>query len=89
MPQRKRIFLKAVLLPLGLLAMAAAIFRRTPDAWEYEQVEEKVAVETPVAAPLPAQRRHGEALRARSRRSRCCSSPEPRSRQAPATRWCG
>ena len=57
MPQRKRIFLKAVLLPLSLLAMAAAIFRRTPDAWEYEQVEEKVAVETPAAAPLPARRR--------------------------------
>jgi hypothetical protein len=59
MPQRKRIFLKAVLLPLGLLAMAAAIFRRTPDAWEYEQIEEEeVAVETPAAAPiLPARRR--------------------------------
>ena len=47
MPQRKRIFLKAVHLPLSLLAMAAAIFRRKPDAWEYEQIEEKVAVETP------------------------------------------
>ena len=57
MPQRKRIFLKAVLLPLSLLAMAAAIFRRTPDAWEYEEIEEKVAVETPAAAPLPARRR--------------------------------
>ena len=58
MPQRKRIFLKAVLLPLGLLAMAAAIFRRKPDAWEYEQIEEEVAVETPAAAPLlPARRR--------------------------------
>jgi len=59
MPQRNRIFLKAVLLPLGLLAMAAAIFRRKPDAWEYERiVEEEVAVETAVAAPvLPARRR--------------------------------
>ena len=34
MPQPKRIFLKVVLLPLTLLAMAAAIFRREPDAWE-------------------------------------------------------
>ena len=41
MPQRKRISLKAVLLPLGLLAMAAAIFRRTPDAWEYEQAKRR------------------------------------------------
>ena len=58
MPQRKRIFLKVVLLPLGLLAMAAAMFRRKPDAWEYEQIEEEVAVETPAAAPLlPARRR--------------------------------
>ena len=58
MPQRKRIFLKAVLLPLGLLAMAAAIFRRKPDAWEYEQIAEEVAVEKPAAAPLlPARRR--------------------------------
>ena len=32
MPQRKHIFLKALL--LGLLAMAAAIFRRKPDEWE-------------------------------------------------------
>jgi hypothetical protein len=58
MPQRNRILLKAVLLPLGLLAMAAAIFRRKPDAWEYEQIEEEVAVETPAAAPLlPARHR--------------------------------
>ena len=40
MPQPKRIFLKAVLLPLSLLAMAAAIFRRKSDAWEYERIEE-------------------------------------------------
>ena len=57
MPQRKRIFLKAVLLPLGLLAMAAAIFRRKPDAWEYEQIEEEVAVEPPASAPPAARRR--------------------------------
>jgi hypothetical protein len=56
MPQRKRIFLKA-LLPLSLLAMAAAIFGRKPDAWEYEQIEEDAAVETPVAAP-PTTDRH-------------------------------
>ena len=68
MPQRKRIFLKAVLLPLGLLAMAAAIFRRKPDAWEYEQIAEEVAVEKPAAAPLaPRTSPAGEALRARSR----------------------
>ena len=86
MPQRKRIFLKAVLLPLSLLAMAAAIFRRKPDAWEYEQVEEEAAVEAPVAAPPPraADRRSATRSRPRSRR---CSSPEPPSRQAPATRW--
>ena len=56
MPQRKRIFLKAVL-PLGLLAMAAAIFRRKPDAWEYERAEEEAAIEAPVATPLPVPRR--------------------------------
>ncbi len=56
MPQRKRIFLKAVL-PLGLLAMAAAIFRRKPDAWEYERAEEDAAIDAPVAAPLPGHRR--------------------------------
>jgi hypothetical protein len=56
MPHRKRIFLKA-LLPLGLLAMAAAIFRRRPDAWEYERIEEDVAVDAPVAAPLTTGRR--------------------------------
>ena len=56
MPQRKHFFLKA-LLPLGLLAMAAAIFRRKPDAWEYERAEEEVeAVETVVPASA-AQRR--------------------------------
>ena len=37
--------------------MAAAIFRRKPDAWEYEQVEEEVAVEPPAAAPPPSSRR--------------------------------
>ena len=57
MPQPKRIFLKAVLLPLSLLAMAAAIFRREPDAWEYERIEEEVAVEPPASAPPPARRR--------------------------------
>ena len=87
MPQRKRIFLKAVLLPLGLLAMAAAIFRRKPDAWEYEQIAEEVAVEKPAAAPLPP---HVAGRRSATRsqpRSLPCSSPEPRSPRAPATRW--
>ena len=61
MPQRKRIFLKAVL-PLSLLAMAAAIFRRKPDAWEYERAEDVVAVEAPLAAPPPAHRRPAKRL---------------------------
>ncbi len=56
MPQRKRFFLKAVL-PLGLLAMAAAIFGRKPDAWEYEQASEDVAAPQPAAAPAAAPRR--------------------------------
>ena len=57
MPQRKHILFKA-LLPLGLLAMAAAaIFRRKPDAWEYEQAEEHVAVDAPAAVPTAAHRR--------------------------------
>ena len=51
MPQPKRIFLKAVLLPLSLLAMAAAIFRRKSDAWEYERIEEEAAVEPLASAP--------------------------------------
>ena len=49
MPHRKRIVFNA-LLPLGLLAMAAGIFRRKPDEWEYERVEEEVA--PPVSSPL-------------------------------------
>ena len=57
MPQRKRILLKVVLLPLSLLVMAATIFRRKPDAWEYEQTKEEMAVETPAAEPLPTRRR--------------------------------
>ena len=67
MPQRKRIFLKAVLLPLWLLAMAAAIFRRKPDAWEYEQTAEEAAVETPAATPASPHVAGDEALRARRR----------------------
>jgi hypothetical protein len=60
MPQRKRIFLKA-LLPLSLLAMAAAIVGRKPDDWEYETIEEVVepiapAAEMPVAPRRPAKR---------------------------------
>ncbi len=61
MPQRKRIFLKA-LLPLGLLAMAAAIFHRKPDAWEYEQAEDDVAVEAPQTPPPVAHRRPAKRL---------------------------
>src|SRR5215203_4337709 len=56
MPQRKRISFKA-LLPLGLLAMAAAIFGRKPDEWEYETVDEVVEPIAP-AAERPAARRH-------------------------------
>jgi hypothetical protein len=56
MPPRKRVFLKA-LLPLGLLAMAAAIFGRKPDEWEYETVDEVVEPIAP-AAERPAARRH-------------------------------
>jgi hypothetical protein len=56
MPPRKRVFLKA-LLPLGLLAMAAAIFGRKPDDWEYETVEEVVEPVTPAAADAPLPRR--------------------------------
>jgi hypothetical protein len=55
MPQRKRIVLKAVFLPLSLLAMAVAIFRRKSDAWEYEWIEE-AAVEPLASAPPPARR---------------------------------
>ena len=55
MPQRKHIFSKA-LLPLGLLAMTAAIFRRKPDEWEYERAEEEIeAIEA--AAPAGVARR--------------------------------
>ena len=50
MPQRKLIFLKA-LLPLGLLAMAVAVFRRKPDEWEYELIEEERVETAPTAAP--------------------------------------
>lgn len=60
MPQRKHIFLKA-LLPLVLLAVAA-IFRRKPDAWEYEQAVDDVAVASPVAAPQVAHRRPAKRL---------------------------
>ena len=58
MPQRKRIFFKAVL-PLGLLAMAAAILGRRPDDWEYETAdeEESVVVASPAAKVRAARRR--------------------------------
>lgn len=56
MPQRRRIFLKT-LLPLGLLAVAATIFRRKPDAWEYEQVVETATVPKPAVAPQVGRRR--------------------------------
>ena len=52
MPQRKRIFFRAVL-PLGLLAMAAAILGRRPDDWEYETADEEEAV---VVAPAATER---------------------------------
>ena len=41
MPQRKLISLMT-LLPLSLLAMALAVFRRKPDEWEYERAEPQV-----------------------------------------------
>jgi hypothetical protein len=50
MPQRKLIFLKA-LLPLGLLAMALAVFRRKPDDWEYERADDEG--ETSAVTPAP------------------------------------
>ena len=57
MPQRKRIFFRAVL-PLGLLAMAAAILGRRPDDWEYETADEEESVAVaPAAAGQAAPRR--------------------------------
>src|SRR5829696_405348 len=56
MPQRKRIFFKA-LLPLSLLSMAAAFFGRRPDEWEYETAEDVVEPIAP-AAEMPAAPRH-------------------------------
>ena len=90
MPQRKRIFFRAVL-PLGLLAMAAAILGRRPDDWEYETADEEEAV---VVAPAATEDRRRDAAgrRAGSRwppRSRPCSSQAPRSPPAPATRQLG
>jgi hypothetical protein len=59
MPQRKRIFVKA-LLPLGLLAMAAAIFRRKPDEWEYERAEAEIQAIEPTAPAGVARRRQSK-----------------------------
>ena len=55
MPRRNRNIWKA-LLPLGLLAVALAVFRRSPDDWEYEQAEEEPA-EPASAATQAAPRR--------------------------------
>ena len=56
MPQRKLIFLKA-LLPLSLLAMAVTVFRRKPDEWEYERIQDEVEV-TPAVPRAAADVRH-------------------------------
>ena len=57
MPQRNRIFLKA-LLPISLLVMAIlAILGRKPDDWEYERIEEAEALEVTPAPGTPATRR--------------------------------
>ena len=61
MPQRSRIFLKA-LLPITFLVMAIlAIVRREPDAWEYERADEEApgfapAAGAPVTPRRPAKR---------------------------------
>ena len=57
MPQRKLTFLKA-LLSLSLLAMALTVFRRKPDAWEYERVEDEVEV-TPAVPRAAAGEKEG------------------------------
>src|SRR5918993_2995550 len=69
MPQRKLIFLKA-LLPLSLLAMALTVFRRKPDEWEYERIEDEVEVTAAVpraaADVRPPRRRFGYAAACRT-----------------------
>ena len=57
MPQRKRNLFNA-LLPLGLLAMAAAILGRRPDEWEYEPAVEKPAPPVPAVDASPVATRH-------------------------------
>lgn len=56
MSRRNRIFWKA-LLPLGLLAVAVAVFRRKPDHWEYADEPEVEEALAPVATPHTEHRR--------------------------------
>jgi hypothetical protein len=57
MPQRNRIFLRA-LLPVSLLVMAIlAIVNRKPDEWEYEQAEEEARESAPLAERATTRRR--------------------------------
>ena len=87
MPLRKLIFLKA-LLPLGLLAMAVAVFRRKPDEWEYERAEEEVEV-APAAPRATAEVRHPRRRFAMRPHSRLSSSPGRPSPPARAIKWPG
>lgn len=55
MPRRNRTLWKA-LLPLGLLAVALAVFRRRSDAWEYEQAEAEPVESAPASPQAPPRR---------------------------------
>lgn len=55
MPRRNRTIWKA-LLPLGLLAVALAVFRRRSDDWEYEQAEPEPVEPAPASPQAPPRR---------------------------------
>jgi len=55
MPRRNRTLCKA-LLPLGLLAVALAVFRRRSDDWEYEQAEPEPLDFAPASPEAPPRR---------------------------------
>ena len=55
MPRRNRT-IWTTLLPLGLLAVALAVFRRRPDDWEYEQAEDEPTDIAPAAPQAPPRR---------------------------------
>ena len=55
MPRRNRTLWKA-LLPLGLLAVALAAFRRKSDDWEYEQAEPEPVESAPASPQAPPRR---------------------------------